>query len=272
MKTFLSVVVFSLLVIGLFAGYSSYGIPQIEPAPPPVEEKLDLGAMTMTQYVALGARIYEGKGTCPLCHNPVGGRAPLIDETVALVAERLADARYQGSAGNVENWYTLAGSVSIPRSDSTWCWIQLIRAVTEIPATTSQLIGGKQGYFFYNMKGEEPIFAYCWPEGYRDNDEDAGKFTKAIRQLRKDFYKFVLSNRNRPQPRWRPIVFLSYVDFVNDSNRWLEVKKLLEEKKEVVFLIFLMLSMVRLLQEFLLNLLNIIILVMRFIIMSRINY
>ena len=69
---------------------------------------------------------------------------------------------------------------------------------TEIPATTSQLIGGKQGYFFYNMKGEEPIFAYCWPAGYRDNDEDAGKFTKAIRQLRKDFYKFVLSNRNRP--------------------------------------------------------------------------
>jgi len=104
MKTFLSVVVFSLLVIGLFAGYSSYGIPQIEPAPPPVEEKLDLGAMTMTQYVALGARIYEGKGTCTLCHNPVGGRAPLIGETVALVAERLADARYQGSAGDVESY------------------------------------------------------------------------------------------------------------------------------------------------------------------------
>ena len=104
MKTFLSVVVFSLLVIGLFSAYSTYGIPQIEPAPPPVEEKLDLGAMTMTQYVALGARIYEGKGTCTLCHNPVGGRAPLIDETVALVAERLVDARYQGSAGDVESY------------------------------------------------------------------------------------------------------------------------------------------------------------------------
>ncbi len=104
MKTFVSVVVFSLLVIGLFSAYSSYGIPQIQPAPPPVEEKLDLGAMTMTQYVALGARLYEGKGTCTLCHNPVGGRAPLIDETVALVEERLADARYQGSADDVESY------------------------------------------------------------------------------------------------------------------------------------------------------------------------
>ncbi len=104
MRTFVSVVVFSLLTIGLFSAYSTYGIPQIEPAPPPVEEKLDLGAMTMTQYVALGARLYEGKGTCTLCHNPVGGRAPLIDETVALVEERLADARYQGSADDVESY------------------------------------------------------------------------------------------------------------------------------------------------------------------------
>lgn len=104
MKTFLSVVGFSLLTIGLFSAYSTYGIPQIQPAPPPVEEKLDLGAMTMTQYVALGARIYEGKGTCSLCHNPVGGRAPLIEETVALVEERLVDARYQGSASDVESY------------------------------------------------------------------------------------------------------------------------------------------------------------------------
>ncbi len=35
MKTFLSVVVFSLLVIGFFSAYSTYGIPQIQPAPPP---------------------------------------------------------------------------------------------------------------------------------------------------------------------------------------------------------------------------------------------
>ena len=38
MRTFASVVAFSLLVIAFFAAYSSYGIPQIKPAPPPVEE------------------------------------------------------------------------------------------------------------------------------------------------------------------------------------------------------------------------------------------
>jgi mono/diheme cytochrome c family protein len=104
MKTFASVVVFSLLVIGFFSGYSSYGIPQIEPAPPPVEEQLDLGAMTMERFVALGERIYEGKGTCTLCHNPVGGRAPPLEEAVALAEQRLADARYQGSAADVESY------------------------------------------------------------------------------------------------------------------------------------------------------------------------
>ncbi len=104
MKTFASVVVFSLLVIGFFSGYSTYGIPQIEPAPPPVEEQLDLGAMTMERFVALGERIYEGKGTCTLCHNPVGGRAPPLEEAVALAEQRLADARYQGSAADVESY------------------------------------------------------------------------------------------------------------------------------------------------------------------------
>jgi mono/diheme cytochrome c family protein len=98
MKTFACVVGFSLLVIAFFAGYSSFGIPQIQPAPPPVEEKLDLAAMTMAQFVALGERIYEGRGTCPLCHNPVGGRAPLLDEAALVAEERLKDARYQGAA------------------------------------------------------------------------------------------------------------------------------------------------------------------------------
>ena len=104
MRTFASVVAFSLLVIAFFAAYSSYGIPQIKPAPPPVEEKLDLAAMTMEQFVALGKRIYEGKGTCTLCHNPLGGRAPLLDEAVAAAEARLADARYEGEAGDAADY------------------------------------------------------------------------------------------------------------------------------------------------------------------------
>lgn len=104
MANFLKVVVFSLLTIGFFAAYSTYGIPQIEPAPPPKEEKLDLGAMSMDQFMALGSRIFQGKGTCTLCHNAIGGRAPLLENLAETVAERLADERYAGKATDVGSY------------------------------------------------------------------------------------------------------------------------------------------------------------------------
>jgi len=94
---------FSLLLIGAFSAYSNFGIPQIKPAPPPVEEKLDLGAMTMDQFIALGGRIYNGKGTCTLCHNAMG-RAPLLDKIGSVSAERLKDPGYKGAAKTVEEY------------------------------------------------------------------------------------------------------------------------------------------------------------------------
>ncbi|NOY16077.1 MAG: c-type cytochrome [Gammaproteobacteria bacterium] len=103
MNNFLKVAIFSLLMVGAFAGYSNFGIPQIEPAPPPVEEKLDLGAMTMDQFVALGDKIFHGKGTCTLCHNEMG-RAPMLDKIGTVAHERLGDPRYQGEATNVEEY------------------------------------------------------------------------------------------------------------------------------------------------------------------------
>lgn len=104
MKVFFTVIAFSLLTIGFFAGFSNLGIPQIEPAPPPVEEKFDLGAMTMDQFIGLGERIFKGKGTCTLCHNAVGGRAPLLDKSATLAKARMADARYKGEAKTVEDY------------------------------------------------------------------------------------------------------------------------------------------------------------------------
>ena len=104
MKKFLSVVVFSLLTIGFFTWYSNYGIPQIIPAPPPKEVKLDLDAMTMEQFIALGANLFKGKGTCTLCHTAVGGRAPLLDKIGAVITERLADKSYKGEAKDVESY------------------------------------------------------------------------------------------------------------------------------------------------------------------------
>lgn len=103
MINFLKVAVFSLLVVGGFWGFSNWGIPQIKPEPPPVEAKLDLGAMTMDQFVALGGKIYNGKGTCTLCHNAMG-RAPMLDKVAAAAAVRLKDARYKGAAKTVEEY------------------------------------------------------------------------------------------------------------------------------------------------------------------------
>ncbi|HJP08632.1 MAG TPA: c-type cytochrome [Arenicellales bacterium] len=102
MKHFLQVIAFSLLMIGFFAGFSNFGIPEIQPAPPPVQEKLELGAMTPERFIALGEKLFNGKGTCVLCHNAVGGRAPLLEQSALIAGDRLADSRYQGSAADAQ--------------------------------------------------------------------------------------------------------------------------------------------------------------------------
>lgn len=103
MRNFIKVSGFSLLVIGGFSAFSNFGIPQVKPALPPVEEKVELGAMSMEQFVALGGRIYNEKGTCTLCHNSMG-RAPQLDKIGAVSAERLKDPNYKGAARTVEEY------------------------------------------------------------------------------------------------------------------------------------------------------------------------
>ncbi|MDO8463913.1 MAG: c-type cytochrome [Gallionella sp.] len=103
MINFLKVSIFSLLMVGAFWGFANFGIPQIKPEPPPVEAKLDLGAMTMDQFIALGSKIYNSKGTCTLCHNAMG-RAPMLGKIGTVSAERLKDARYKGTAKTVEEY------------------------------------------------------------------------------------------------------------------------------------------------------------------------
>ena len=103
MINIIKVSAFSLAVIGGFWGFSNFGIPQIKPAPPPVEEKLDLGTMSMDEFIALGGRIFNGKGNCTLCHNSMG-RAPMLDNIGRISAERLKDRRYKGTARTVEEY------------------------------------------------------------------------------------------------------------------------------------------------------------------------
>lgn len=99
----LKILTTSLVVILGFVGYATYGIPLVIPELPPVEEKLT-GALTMDQFLALGKKVFNGKGTCTLCHSPVGGRAPLLDTVGSVANERLKDPRYKGKAKTGEEY------------------------------------------------------------------------------------------------------------------------------------------------------------------------
>ncbi len=79
-------------------------LPQIE-GEAPVDKEVDLGALTMDSFVAMGEELFSGKGTCTLCHNNLG-RAPdiLVMNMVETSNERLADERYQGGSSNAEGY------------------------------------------------------------------------------------------------------------------------------------------------------------------------
>ena len=97
--TFLRVMGFS---VALLLFYMAFGhtLPQVEPdTSAPVEVSTD--GLDMDGMIALGEKLFSGKGTCTLCHNGMG-RAPdtLVMDMAATYPERLMDARYAGvSAG-----------------------------------------------------------------------------------------------------------------------------------------------------------------------------
>jgi len=71
----------------------------------PVEQEVDLGALTIESFVALGESIFTGKGTCSLCHNDLG-RAPdiLALNMVEVAIQHLQDERYKGNATDAESY------------------------------------------------------------------------------------------------------------------------------------------------------------------------
>lgn len=97
MNSFLKVVIFSLCVIGLYTVFATVFTPAIKPEPPPVDEVIS-ASMTTDELVALGERLFNGKGSCGLCHNDVGGRAPLLDTVALKAAQRIKEAGYKGTA------------------------------------------------------------------------------------------------------------------------------------------------------------------------------
>jgi mono/diheme cytochrome c family protein len=94
---------FSLTLILIFTAVT-YVLPQMK-GEAPIETELDVGALTMDSFIALGENLYRGKGTCTLCHNKLG-RAPdlLVLNVEKASLERLADSRYQGNAKDVEGY------------------------------------------------------------------------------------------------------------------------------------------------------------------------
>ncbi|HHI82085.1 MAG TPA: cytochrome c [Rhizobiales bacterium] len=95
--TFARVVIFSLFTLLAFTAFANL-VPQVQ-GDPPKEEKIDAGSMDMAGMIALGGRLFKGKGTCTLCHNSLG-RAPdlLMLDLAKTFPSRLADPRYNGIA------------------------------------------------------------------------------------------------------------------------------------------------------------------------------
>jgi len=94
---------FSLALALLFTLVANL-LPQVE-GEAPVDQKVDLGALTVESFVALGESVFTGKGTCSLCHNDLG-RAPdiLVLNMEETAVERLKDERYKGSATDAESY------------------------------------------------------------------------------------------------------------------------------------------------------------------------
>jgi len=94
---------FSVALILVFASVT-YVLPQVK-GEAPEEEVVDLGQLTMESFIAMGEKLYRGKGTCTLCHNNLG-RAPdlLAYDVVTTSLERIGDSRYQGKAADAETY------------------------------------------------------------------------------------------------------------------------------------------------------------------------
>ncbi len=105
MGVFVKAMLFSLGLTLVFTLVANL-LPQVE-GEAPVEQKVDLGSLTMDDFVALGENLFIGKGTCTLCHKPPPlGRAPDIqgENMMETARQRLADARYKGKAETPEEY------------------------------------------------------------------------------------------------------------------------------------------------------------------------
>ena len=103
MKALLKPLGFCVALILFFSGVT-YILPQVK-GEAPEDEEVSVSALTMDSFVALGEKLYKGKGTCTLCHNNLGRAPDLLTYNVSGTAkERIADSAYQGKAKDAEGY------------------------------------------------------------------------------------------------------------------------------------------------------------------------
>lgn len=101
MSTLAKALGFSVALTVLFSSVT-YVLPQMK-GEAPEEKELDVGALTMDSYIAMGETLYQGKGTCTLCHNKLGRAPDLLAFNVGKTSqERIGGSRYKGKAKDPE--------------------------------------------------------------------------------------------------------------------------------------------------------------------------
>jgi len=100
--TLLRVLLFSTAVLLTYTLFANI-LPQVQSNPPEEEVPIIAGEMDQDAQIAWGEKLFDGKGTCTLCHNNLG-RAPdlLVMDLNTAFAERLVDTRYDGEAKGEE--------------------------------------------------------------------------------------------------------------------------------------------------------------------------
>lgn len=98
MRNLLKAVIAGLILIGAFMFFALRYSPTFRSQKPPQDRLSDVSAMTRAELEALGANVFHGKGTCTLCHDPLGARAPLLKDILRTSSERIQEPGYRGGA------------------------------------------------------------------------------------------------------------------------------------------------------------------------------
>lgn len=97
-NNFIKIALFGVGLVFVYALFSNLYIPSSVPDRQAEDISAGTGVLTGDELAALGTEIYSGKGSCGLCHDAVGDRAPALDSIAVRAAERLLDPGYKGKA------------------------------------------------------------------------------------------------------------------------------------------------------------------------------